>query len=103
MLSSLDAADIRVFIYNWIVAHGEPPLTRTSPTGCDAKRALARDNHYLVRRIRTIAPIPCGMKSNSPSKRTAEAQAKSEDKAAQTHDPYPQKDLALISQVNQFK
>jgi Alkylmercury lyase len=27
MLSSTDAAEIRVFIYNWIVAHGEPPLT----------------------------------------------------------------------------
>jgi hypothetical protein len=26
MVSPTDSAEIRVFIYNWIVAHGEPPL-----------------------------------------------------------------------------
>jgi alkylmercury lyase-like protein len=27
MISSIDAAELRVFIYDWIVAHGEPPLS----------------------------------------------------------------------------
>ena len=49
MLSSSDAADIRVFIYDWIVAHGEPPHTEDigahvglSPTG--AREAIANLN-----------------------------------------------------------
>ena len=49
MLSSTDATDVRVFIYDWIVAHGEPPATQDIGahfciTAAEARHAIANLN-----------------------------------------------------------
>jgi hypothetical protein len=49
MLSSTEATDLRVFIYDWIVAHGEPPATQDigahlGITGAEARYAIANLN-----------------------------------------------------------
>lgn len=49
MLSPAAAADVRVFIYDWIVAHGEPPLTQDigahlGVSANDARDAIANLN-----------------------------------------------------------
>ena len=43
MLSSTDATDIRVFVYDWIVAHGEPPTTQDIGAHLCITSAEARD------------------------------------------------------------
>jgi alkylmercury lyase-like protein len=43
MLPSVDAVDLRVFIYDWIVAHGEPPLTQDIGAHIGVSPAEARE------------------------------------------------------------
>jgi hypothetical protein len=43
MLSTSDAAEVRVFIYDWIVAHGEPPYTQDIGAHLGVSATEARD------------------------------------------------------------